>query len=165
VFALSQVEGLWYVTFEYFGQEMPVSAPLALFEIIDAKVPPSWNIRVLAEGLSLQPIELDDEFFCDDVQERRGDALERYRAMKARLIGANDVRALIERFLNGDDRSLRFAGELESALERMGDREPFASAALALASYRPDGGPYLRDEASVIPILELALQALDEAPR
>ena len=39
--------------------------------------------------VSLHPSELDEEFFCDDVQERRGDALERYRAMKARLEGGS----------------------------------------------------------------------------
>ena len=87
VFALNQVEGLWYVTFEHHEREMPVSAPLALFEIVDAKVPTSWNVRSRGEQLSLQPSEFDDEFFCDDVQERRGDALERYRAMRARLSG------------------------------------------------------------------------------
>jgi hypothetical protein len=85
VFGLSQAEGLWYVTFEHHEREIPVSAPLALFEVIDARVSPSWNIRSRGEELSLQPSELDDDFFCDDVQERRGDALERYRAMKARL--------------------------------------------------------------------------------
>jgi len=87
VFALSQQDGLWYVTFEHHEREMPVSAPLALFDVIEPIVSPSWNVRVKGNEVSLQPSELDDEFFCDDVQERRGDSLERYRAMKARLEG------------------------------------------------------------------------------
>ncbi|MFT3925437.1 MAG: hypothetical protein QM778_23060 [Myxococcales bacterium] len=87
VLGLSQQDGLWYITFEHHEREMPVSAPLALFEVISAGVPNSWNVRVTGNEVSLQPAELDDEFFCDDVQERRDDALERYRAMKARLGG------------------------------------------------------------------------------
>jgi hypothetical protein len=85
VIALGEREGLWYATFEHEEREMPVSAPLALFEVIDASVSPFWNVRLRGNEVSLHPSELDDEFFCDDVQERRGDALERYRAMKARL--------------------------------------------------------------------------------
>jgi len=79
--------GLWSVTFEHHEREMPVSAPLALFDVIEPSVPRSWNVRVKDDAVSLQPNEFDDPFFCDDVQERRGDALERYRAMKARFKG------------------------------------------------------------------------------
>lgn len=85
VFALCQRDELWYATFEHNEREMPVSAPLALFEVVDATVSPFWNVRMRGQEVALQPAEFDDEFFCDDVQERRGDALERYRAMKARL--------------------------------------------------------------------------------
>ena len=77
--------GFWYVAFEHHEREMPVSAPLALFKVVDSVVPPSWHMRVKDGAVSLLPIEFDDPFFCDDVQERRGDALERYRAMKVRL--------------------------------------------------------------------------------
>ena len=86
VLALSQQDGLWHITFEHHERELPVSAPLALFEVIDPAVSPSWNVRLNGEEVSLQPSELDDGFFCDDVQERRGDSLDRYRRMKARLI-------------------------------------------------------------------------------
>jgi hypothetical protein len=87
VLALSQEDGLWYATFEHHEREMPVSAPLALFVVTEAGVSSSWNARLTGGDLSLQPSELDEEFFLDDVQERRGDALERYRAMKVRLGG------------------------------------------------------------------------------
>lgn len=87
VLALRQQDELWYATFEDNEREMPVSAPLALFDVVDATVSPYWNVRVRGYQVGLQPAEFDDEFFCDDVQERRGDALERYRAMKARLDG------------------------------------------------------------------------------
>lgn len=85
VLALGRQDGLWWVTVEHHEREMPVCAPLALFEIVDAAVPRSWNVRVKGNELALRPHEFDDQFFCDDVQERREDALERYRAMKARL--------------------------------------------------------------------------------
>ncbi len=85
VLALAQSEGTWYATFEHHEREMPVSAPLALFDIIDGRVPSCWNVRARDGGIALQPLELDDEFFCDDVQERRGDALDRYRRMKDRV--------------------------------------------------------------------------------
>ena len=57
----------------------------ALFDILDATVSEEWKVRLHRDGLSMHPIELDDEFFCDDVQEQREGALERYRRMKARL--------------------------------------------------------------------------------
>ena len=84
VLKLGQRDGLWYVTFEHLEREMPVSAPLALFEIVDGRVPHFWNVRMRGNEVSLQPIEFDDEFFVDDVQERRDDALKRYQEMKAR---------------------------------------------------------------------------------
>jgi hypothetical protein len=87
VLALGQRDGLWFATFEHNEREMPVSAPLALFEVVDASVSPLWNVRMRGHEIALQPAELDEEFFCDDVQERRNDAFERYRAMKARLDG------------------------------------------------------------------------------
>ncbi|MDB4941679.1 MAG: hypothetical protein JWP97_1213 [Labilithrix sp.] len=85
VLALHHANGVWYALFEYDESEMPVSAPLALFDVVDATVSPIWNVRVSGPQLALQPEEFDDEFFSDDVQERRGDALQRYRALKARL--------------------------------------------------------------------------------
>ena len=85
VFSLSHQDGLWYVTFEHHDREMPVSAPLALFDVVDPAVARFWNVRMKGGELSLQPSEFDDDFFFDDVQERRGDAFERYRAMKMRL--------------------------------------------------------------------------------
>jgi hypothetical protein len=85
VLALGQRDGIWYATFEHHEQEMPVSAPLALFEVTEASVSPFWNVRMQGHEIALQPAEFDDSFFCDDVQERRDGALERYRAMRSRL--------------------------------------------------------------------------------
>lgn len=85
VFALRQRDGIWFATFEHHKREMPVSAPLGLFEVIDARVDVFWTVKVTDASLSLQPIEFDDEFFCDDVQERRNGAIDLYRAMKQRL--------------------------------------------------------------------------------
>lgn len=86
VFALSQQDGLWWAIFEHHEREIPVTAPLALFEVIDPTASSCWNVRVKNNEASFHPSEMDDAFFCDDVQERRGDALDRYRAMKARFI-------------------------------------------------------------------------------
>ncbi len=101
VLALSQEDSLWYVTFEHHEQEMPVSAPLALFDVLDPGVPRTWNVRVKSGAVCLQPVEFDDEVFCDDVQERRGNALERYRDMKSRLSGHDGPQQLAP--TGGDD--------------------------------------------------------------
>lgn len=85
VLGLSQDNAGWYVIFEHLDQEMPVSAPLLLFQIVDGRVPPTWNVTTKDGQLSIQPTELGDIYFMDDVQERRDDALSRYRDMKERL--------------------------------------------------------------------------------
>ena len=87
VLALAQRDGLWYATFEHHEREMPVSAPLALFVVVEASVSRFWNVRMRDRDVALQPVEFDDQFFADDVQERRGDAFERYQSMKSRLEG------------------------------------------------------------------------------
>jgi hypothetical protein len=77
-------------------------------------------------------------------------------------IPPNRLREMIQRFVDGHDRSLALAGEIEVALdEELGDREPFASVALALASYRPEGGPFLYGEADIVPMLQKVLDALE----
>jgi hypothetical protein len=64
-------------------------------------------------------------------------------------------------FIEGRDRSARLAGEIEVALDQMcGDVEPYASLVLALASYRPGGGEFLYDEASILPMMKAALREL-----
>jgi hypothetical protein len=71
------------------------------------------------------------------------------------------LRRMLEMFVSGEDRSLALAGAIEGALdELMGEVEPFASVALALASYRPGGGALLYGEAEIVPMLARALQAL-----
>jgi hypothetical protein len=68
---------------------------------------------------------------------------------------------LIECFISGSDRSLKLAGQIEVALdEQLGEQEPFASVVLALASYRPGGGPFLYSESDIVPLLQQALDAL-----
>ncbi len=85
VLELSQSQGLWYVTIENHEQEFPVCVPLAMFDVIEPSVSRWWNVRVKSNDISLRPVEFDEEYFYDDVQERRGDALERFRALKARM--------------------------------------------------------------------------------
>jgi len=85
LFGIGQNDGVWYAVFEHSDSEMPVSAPLALFDIIDGRIPNNCRLTTLNGQVSVQPPELDDRYFLDDVQERRGDALARYREMKARL--------------------------------------------------------------------------------
>lgn len=68
----------------------------------------------------------------------------------------------IRAFVDGDDRSLEVAGEIEVALDDLfGEREPFASVALALASYRPEGGEFLYGEAEMVPMLKRVLSAIE----
>lgn len=78
-----------------------------------------------------------------------------------RSINLKPLQTLMEAFVKGDDRTLKTAGEIEVALDAlMGDEEPFASLVLALASYRPEGGPYLYAEADLVPMMETALDRL-----
>ena len=55
--------------------------------------------------------------------------------------------ALIEKFTNGDDRSMALANELELAIDHaFPDDEVMQETVLMLASYRPEGGEYLYSE-------------------
>ena len=73
-----------------------------------------------------------------------------------------ELREKMQRFVNGGDRSLALAGEIEVDIdELMADKEPFASLTLALASFRPEGGQFLYTETDIIPLMLQALAALD----
>lgn len=87
VFAVSKSPlGLWYATFEHHDAEFPVDAPLALFEGTDRNVPPQWQLTIDGgELVAAGAAEFENQFFADDVQERREDAFARYRDMKERL--------------------------------------------------------------------------------
>ena len=63
---------------------------------------------------------------------------------------ASELRVLICRFIRGEDRLLVLAGELEVAIDRaFPEDEDWQELVLALASYRPGGGEYLRGEAEI----------------
>jgi hypothetical protein len=87
VLALSKSPlGLWYATFEHHEAEFPVDAPLALFEVTDPSISAHWRVTIdRGELVAAGPAEFEDQFFADDVQERRDDAFSRYRHMKERL--------------------------------------------------------------------------------
>lgn len=56
----------------------------------------------------------------------------------------------MEAFIRGDDRSMELAAKIEVALSDLfGELQPFADLSLALASYRPGGGPYLYDDRAI----------------
>jgi hypothetical protein len=61
-------------------------------------------------------------------------------------------------FVDGTDRSLRFANEIEGVLlDHFRDDEAFEDLLIALASYRPGGGDYLYDEDSLRRVCSEAL--------
>jgi len=71
------------------------------------------------------------------------------------------LRELMERFVTDGYGSQALAGEIEVAIDELfGDEEPFSSVALALASYRPEGGPFLYGKAVLTPMVLQALDAL-----
>jgi hypothetical protein len=71
-------------------------------------------------------------------------------------------RALTD-FVEGRDQSMANAGRIEVAMDEMyGEKEPFASAVLDLASYRPEGGPYLHDAAEMVKILRNVMDVIAE---
>lgn len=72
-----------------------------------------------------------------------------------------DVRELLRRFVDGEDRSVTAARQLEGALaERFPDDERFEDLLDALASYRPGGGEFLYDEKRIVPLCRAALESL-----
>jgi hypothetical protein len=60
---------------------------------------------------------------------------------------------LLESFVAGEDRSVRFANGIEGLLlEAFPDDDALEDLLVALASYRPGGGEYLYDEAALVRI-------------
>jgi hypothetical protein len=72
-----------------------------------------------------------------------------------------DARELLRRFVQGPDRSLGAARELEGALAtQFPEDERLEDLLLALASYRPGGGELLYDEKAILPFCKAALDLL-----
>ena len=70
------------------------------------------------------------------------------------------LQGMLGSFIDGRNRSLRFANEIEGVLlEHFPEDETFEDLLLALASYRPGGGEYLFDEAS---LRDACVEALTE---
>jgi hypothetical protein len=78
------------------------------------------------------------------------------------LDAAPSLKHALRAFLDGPERTIAAANELEVMLDEYEAREPFASLRLALASYRPEGGDLLYDAQSILPDVRAALDALEE---
>lgn len=77
------------------------------------------------------------------------------------MISRAELCDLMDRFVRGDDRSLDIAGRIEVGLdEHFGELEPFGDLSLALASYRPGGGPHLYDEEAIVPMMRAVVDAM-----
>ncbi len=64
-------------------------------------------------------------------------------------------------FVEGRDRSLANAGEIEVALhEIFGEEQTLSDLSLALASYRPEGGELLYDQYEMAELMAHGLRAL-----
>jgi hypothetical protein len=69
-----------------------------------------------------------------------------------------NVREMLRRFVEGGDRSVAAARQLEDALAaRFADDERFEDLLHALASYQPGGGEFLFDEERILPHCRAAL--------
>lgn len=76
-----------------------------------------------------------------------------------------DFITLIDRFLSGDDTSLRAANEMEAILlENFTEEDWFDDASLALAQYAPGGGEHLLDEAALADVLKEVKADLEADP-
>lgn len=72
-----------------------------------------------------------------------------------------DVREMLRSFVEGGDRSVSAARQLEGALaERFPDDERFEELLDALASYQPGGGELMYDEKRILPLCRAALESL-----
>jgi hypothetical protein len=67
------------------------------------------------------------------------------------VAGVDRIREMLREFVDGTNRSMQRAGELEVAIDRAFPDDPrFADIVLALASYRPGGGEFLFGEAELV---------------
>ena len=78
----------------------------------------------------------------------------------------HDRRSVVELmrgFVRGPDRGLAAAGRIEDALMEAYPDEDEAAGELviALASYRPEGGPYLYDEGEMVELLARSLPVFE----
>ena len=72
------------------------------------------------------------------------------------------LRQMLDTLVNGRDRSLRHANDIESMLlENFAEDDGFEDLLVALASYRPGGGEYLYDEASIRRVVSEALAEIE----
>lgn len=68
----------------------------------------------------------------------------------------------LRRFVSGENRSIRFAGEIGADLDDVfGEDERFEELVLALASYQPGGGEYLYDEVRILPLCKWVLREVE----
>ncbi len=73
----------------------------------------------------------------------------------------SDLCDMLSAFINGKDRSLRFANRLEMKLNgTFPDDERFEDLATALALYEPGGTGYFTDEGTVSKLCSRALDAI-----
>jgi hypothetical protein len=72
-----------------------------------------------------------------------------------------DVREMLTSFIQGPDRSIAAANQIECALAtQFPDDERFEDLVHDLALYRPGGGDFLLDEQRILPLCRAALAVL-----
>jgi len=71
----------------------------------------------------------------------------------------SELRVMINRFLSGEDRSLRFANQIERYLDEHFRGTPIYEELIEpLATYRPGGGEFLIDENDLLHKFEYAVR-------
>lgn len=69
---------------------------------------------------------------------------------------------LVKAFINGPDHSVGFAGQIEGILDAsFPDNVGIQDLIIALASYRPEGGPHLYDEREMLALLKRDLPIIE----
>jgi hypothetical protein len=83
--------------------------------------------------------------------------------MKDNIEDIERIYFLLQKFIHGADRSLRFAGEIEASIDEIfPDDDYFQDIVEALSSYRPGGGEFLYDEEEIARMLKRALDKLKD---
>jgi hypothetical protein len=78
------------------------------------------------------------------------------------MAGVPQILAALKQFIDGPDRGMARAGELEVMLDSaFPDDEEMQDLVLALASYRPEGGEYLYDEATIVKMCKYSYSVLE----
>src|SRR3972149_3066768 len=93
VFAMSIINGESWVQIEEKGFEFLIPVPLCLFEIVNGKVPSSWEVCIKGVNIHLWPSSFyKDQYYHDKLSDGDPEILENYREVKTQILKEGGVK-------------------------------------------------------------------------